>query len=616
MSGLKILYNLILKDAARGSGQASGIMSIGPDIRKTTMNKYARYVDSAKRQGVDLDKLSEQEIKYMLELNKPKGPTIGGHEVIGPGHPRHKEITNDLFNMLDRQSGKNVIKTDFGKPFAEEIVTVERVITDIKKMKPMDSMKEANKVLKGEGRYKNLSKADREKIVDDESVTDHIFERNIEPDPEDFAQGGRTGLSYLLAEDTNVRMPMWMGGGLGAGKGLLKEMLKYFSKGSKHGKSPTEMLKLVNPKQFNEMLDRPEGIPTLAKEMIEGYTETLKKDRALTIDEIISSAKNIKKAEDAITSHKQWMIKDMVKKGIDKETAEMFSEGLSKSMAKVGPQDAPKITEQGLLELENIYKNLITKDRPLNAEGGRIPFKLGGIDKMRRLFLQMVGAGAATAGAAKSGLFGLLKGGGKKQVAKELTQVPIKNIEGMPAWFKPLVNKVIKEGKEVDSGAERVIVHKTKLPNSKTDVYVTQELDTGNVVADIGIDKHGFADGKFGQPVRLEYKAAEEIEPILPQHMDPKDPKGFWKPHKAQKTKEEFWVEEAEFTGGHPENIKFEESSFNKFGEHQSDFREVEEFAIGKNTIKGQIGGKSKPRPVNQKDIDFASGGVARMLGE
>ena len=434
--------------------------------------------------------------------------------------------------------------------------------------------------------------------------------------PEKKAGGGRTGLSYLLAEDTNERMPMWMGGGLGAGKGLLKEMLKYFSKGSKHGKSPTEMLKLVNPKQFNEMLDRPEGIPTLAKEMIEGYTETLKKDRALTIDEIISSAKNIKKAEDAITSHKQWMIKDMVKKGIDKETAEMFSEGLSKSMAKVGPQDAPKITEQGLLELENIYKNLITKDRPLNAEGGRIPFKLGGIDKMRRLFLQMVGAGAATAGAAKSGLFGLLKGGGKKQVAKELTQVPIKNIEGMPAWFKPLVNKVIKEGKEVDSGAERVIVHKTNLPNSKTDVYVTQELDTGNVVADIGIDKHGFADGKFGQTVRLEYKAAEEIEPILPQHMDPKDPKGFWKPHKAQKTKEEFWVEEAEFTGGHPENIKFEESSFNKFGEHQSDFREVEEFAIGKNTIKGQIGGKSKPRPVNQKDIDFASGGVARMLGE
>ena len=46
-------------------------------------------------------------------------------------------------------------------------------------------MKEANKVLKGEGRYKSLSKADRKKIVDDESVTDHIFERNIDVDPDE-----------------------------------------------------------------------------------------------------------------------------------------------------------------------------------------------------------------------------------------------------------------------------------------------------------------------------------------------------------------------------------------------------------------------------------------------
>ena len=139
MSGLKFLYNLILKDVAKGSGQASGILSIGSDVRKIAMNKYAKFVDSAKKQGVDLDKLSEQEIKYMLELNKPKGPTIGGHQIIDASSPEGQGITRDLFNMLDRRSGKNVIKTDFGKPFAEEVVTVESVVTDIKKMKPMDS---------------------------------------------------------------------------------------------------------------------------------------------------------------------------------------------------------------------------------------------------------------------------------------------------------------------------------------------------------------------------------------------------------------------------------------------------------------------------------------------
>ena len=33
------------------------------------------------------------------------------------------------------------------------------------------------------------------------------------------------------------RVPMWMGGGLGKGQTLLKEMIEYFSKGSKHGEN-------------------------------------------------------------------------------------------------------------------------------------------------------------------------------------------------------------------------------------------------------------------------------------------------------------------------------------------------------------------------------------------
>ena len=57
MAGLKILYNLILKDAARGSGQASGILSIGKDVRKLDDKKLQRYITAAKKQGVDLDNL-------------------------------------------------------------------------------------------------------------------------------------------------------------------------------------------------------------------------------------------------------------------------------------------------------------------------------------------------------------------------------------------------------------------------------------------------------------------------------------------------------------------------------------------------------------------------------
>ena len=81
------------------------------------------------------------------------------------------------------------------------------------------------------------------------------------------------------------------------------------------------------------------------------------------------------------------------------------------------------------------------------ATGGRAGFAGGGMG--RRAFLKLMAALGATGVAAKSGLVSLLGKGKGKQVAKELTQVPIKQTSDMPAWFKPLVNKVIKEGEDV-----------------------------------------------------------------------------------------------------------------------------------------------------------------------
>ena len=125
----------------------------------------------------------------------------------------------------------------------------------------------------------------------------------------------------------------------------------------------------------------------------------------------------------------------------------------------------------------------------------RVPFA-GGLNAARRAFLKMMGAGAAGIGAAKTGLFGLLKGGGKKAVIKDLTSVPIGNPPGMPSWFKPLVNKVIKEGKaEKITEYDRLITHTAKLPESKTPISVSQDLNTGNVWVDIGEGKHGFVAG-------------------------------------------------------------------------------------------------------------------------
>ena len=127
--------------------------------------------------------------------------------------------------------------------------------------------------------------------------------------------------------------------------------------------------------------------------------------------------------------------------------------------------------------------------------------------------------------------------------------------------------------------------------------------------------KHGWDAGRHGQPAQLVLKKGEWIEPT----------KGK---KKGVKTKDEFLVDEAEFTGGHPENIKYEESVIEKYGEHGSDFTEVEKYAIGKNKDKKIIGKKAKQDAWDEgyaesraegqlEDIDdFASGGLAYLLGE
>ena len=144
----------------------------------------------------------------------------------------------------------------------------------------------------------------------------------------------------------------------------------------------------------------------------------------------------------------------------------------------------------------------------------------------------------------------------------------------------------------------------TKLPHSDTPVYVEHDLVTGDTMVDIGMGKHGWSDGYHGQPTRLHLKKGEIIE------------EGKMK---GQQTPDEFVVEEAEFTGGHPENVKFEESSFNNYGEHGSDFSELEEFATGKVTKESKAA-----KQVWEADWDdslpdyedYASGGLAYALGE
>jgi len=98
---------------------------------------------------------------------------------------------------------------------------VDSIIKDIKSMEPMTAMKEANSVIGRKGKYKNLTPEESKKILQD--TEDHIFERDIPEDPEDFATGGiaRIGLKGGLTPSDYLKV---------------KDMLEHYHKYKKSGK--------------------------------------------------------------------------------------------------------------------------------------------------------------------------------------------------------------------------------------------------------------------------------------------------------------------------------------------------------------------------------------------
>ena len=196
--------------------------------------------------------------------------------------------------------------------------------------------------------------------------------KDIEPGvPDEVIEEAGDTTAMTLKKADGGRVSRWMGGGLSKGKRTVAELLKMMSKDSSHGKTPSEMLKMINPKQFNQMLDRPEGIPSIAREMIEKYTKEMKGDRANMIEELIVTGRKIKKVDDDLVNYKIKIVEDMVSKGVDRGTAKEMAETLAEMVVQgAGKRATPKITDEGLLEMENIQKNLATQDRKLNASGG------------------------------------------------------------------------------------------------------------------------------------------------------------------------------------------------------------------------------------------------------
>ena len=307
-----------------------------------------------------------------------------------------------------------------------------------------------------------------------------------------------------------------------------------------------------------------------------------------------------------------------------KVDAELVAENLAERMGKVY-DDLP--TKERLDLYDQAYTGL-SKQRFKNmrkpdddpedlATGGRVGLKAG---MSRRAFLALMGSAGAGIGAAKTGLLKLFGKGAGKQVTKEIIKTP--PVAGKPEWFDSLVNKVITQGDDVTkkfSVQDRQVVHSLKI-DDMDDVTVYRNLDDGQIRV-----SYDSPNNMGEQPVELVFKPgmADEVT------------KG--------KPADEFYAVEAEprgvRTGPDDYEIEFDgENLASNVDELISDTSKLKQIATNKKpTMQEFVTSKNKKdqtRTLNEDQLEqaeyletkygpgpespeeFASGGIARMLGE
>jgi hypothetical protein len=216
---------IFIQSLARKSltkGQGSGITTIPSAMQAEAKASeiFTNLVEAGLKPEMmdDFIKSEADVAKYLNILDAYKRERM---KPIPADSPRGREITEALFgkrgtvvdmkgNVIPKGSGimggesieslmksgdvtkksKKVTDRDMFRAANENYIT--DTISKIKSMDPIEAMKEANKVIKREGPYKNLNQQQAKKILED--TEDHIFERDVTPMDEDFAAGGVAGL--------------------------------------------------------------------------------------------------------------------------------------------------------------------------------------------------------------------------------------------------------------------------------------------------------------------------------------------------------------------------------------------------------------------------------------
>ena len=523
---ISLLRQLLMKEAVKKSAGSSGIMTINKNIAKDVEKQLQKYINDALAQGVDLDTLSESQLKYIIELNKPKPPKVfSGEEAmeqLNKLFPKKGEVVDMTGKKLDsskpimggtqddtvsgimtqvdeRMTGINKANKKLGellrereimygkapkteknpkvterKMFKEanerfnETDIVADSVAKITSMEPVAAMKEANKIIKREGIYKNLDETQSKKILKD--TEDWIFQRdpddlydynknrpfrddpNFDPDdpdynPDDYATGGRAGFANgLHAEKPKINL-----------RKLYERMLK-------HNDQPTTIDRSIL-RDLIEAIDRQGG----------GQFYNVKDDLP----------KEMEASQGGRAGHYTGGMVDVEPSLSD------IGHGSDSLMART------RLMSPGQQATTSTGLNYLLAEDNDNL---RIPFSSGSGGGGRRAFLKLLAALTGGIAGIKSGIVGL---GGKESGKKAVTET-IKQSTGsdtVPPYFFKLVEKIKTMGDDTLASQDKAIAKKYK-------DYVMEEDFAGNITI---IKKD--MDNPYPKEVYMNYKVDDVALP-------------------------------------------------------------------------------------------------------
>jgi hypothetical protein len=546
-------YGQVYQKLVNGYRKVKGKDPSGLDLIKIKLEAAEQIKNSEK-----IIKFPEEKITPFYEERPSKGPQADVKKFPTKNKPAAQTYSSDFldlleeFNKISKNQPSLAEITGVSNKYPEKTGIVKSTIELLESKDPKSLSRELQRIMKREGTYVDYSDEEVAQILNGfESRTKNKIKPAEEIinegdfDPSGFAGGG---LAYMLGEPVRMFKGGRIGYSVGAGKkgvqGLLdlvknkfgKESITTADKVARPEKAITkEMFDAFNKRLKEKTKSYKQGDPITS----ENFGDTsfapdmtgLNKAREMDDDIVKFRTENpagkgrFTKAEVIITRLKNTIqgaknnpdeTSDYVLKNFPNMIEELKNkpelannENVFQTLAVEGlPKNQRlKVYDDGTVDFQTLkptHQFKLKEDikRKLNAEGGRIGFAAGGIDKVRRAFLKLLGAGAGATAATKTGLFGLLKGKQEAKIATKAAEQVVQRNEP-PAYVFDLVEIIRAKGKDITKSAQ-TIERETVKTYKGVDLYETPD--------GFRIRAEGKSAQEGGKEIDLMYSQMDEIK--------------------------------------------------------------------------------------------------------